>query len=170
MKKKKKVYIAGPDVFELDAKSKGKILTDYADNLGLIGLFPLDNSVNVNEDNADKKIFLLNLDLLSDADFVIANLNNFRGLEPDSGTVWEVAYAIAKGKSVIGYVDSEKSILDKVMDSQVVSIVDGLHLDKNNRIIENFGNKLNLMLEHSLTKLIVGNAKDALDYVANSLK
>ena len=48
-------------------------------------------------------IFTSNVAKLSEADGVIANLAPFRGHEPDSGTVFEVGYAIARGIPVIGY-------------------------------------------------------------------
>lgn len=44
-----------------------------------------------------------NIARLDSADGVIANLRDFRGTEPDAGTVFEVGYAHARGIPVIGY-------------------------------------------------------------------
>lgn len=35
------------------------------------------------------------------ADIVMANVQDFRGHEPDSGTVFEIGYAIGRGKAVL---------------------------------------------------------------------
>lgn len=164
-----KVYIAGPDVFEIDAIARGQRFSNHAAKRGLKGMYPLDNLIDLDDPEASLKIYQANLDLLNSADYVIANLNNFRGCEPDSGTVWEVAYAIGKGKPVIGYVYNEKTLLEKVQETQDVKLKDGMYFDNEGKIIENFGNKLNLMLEHSLTNIVIGSAEDALDYIANEL-
>ena len=44
---------------------------------------------------------MANLEAIRAADFVMANLNDFRGPgEPDSGTAFEVGFAAALGKPV----------------------------------------------------------------------
>lgn len=161
----KKVYLAGPDVFEKNSIELGKKYVQYAQSIGLVGLYPLDNKIDFNQPNSDVEIYQLNKSLLESADYVVANLNDFRGAEPDSGTVWEIAYAIGIGKKVIGYVNNSKTMLERISETEKVTLKDNVHYDKDEKVIENFGNSLNLMLQHSITQLVVGDITKALDAV-----
>jgi len=80
-------------------------------------LFPFDNEVDIGKSvNPSLEIFLGNRDLIDAADMVIANLNPFRGnIEPDSGTVWEVGYAIGRGKPVVGYLASSETMQERIL-------------------------------------------------------
>ena len=89
--------------------------------------------------------------MIRSADAVLANLNAFRGIEPDSGTCFEVGFATALGKTVIGYLADGRLHKDKVGhdDGEIPLAADGLR-------VENFGLPLNLMLASSC-RLIVGD-------------
>ena len=87
----KKIYLAGFDVFAPDARQRGAQMKMLCAGRGCIGLYPLDNEAACAAD-----IFAGNCGLIDQADAVIANLNPFRGQEPDSGTCFEVGYAFAK--------------------------------------------------------------------------
>ena len=89
----KKIYLAGFDVFAPDAKQRGAKMKMLCAEHGFIGLYPFDNEA----DNAPD-IFAGNCGLIDQADIVIANLNPFRGDEPDCGTCFEVGYALPKAK------------------------------------------------------------------------
>ena len=104
----KKVYLAGFDVFAPDAKQRGVKMKMLCAGRGLIGLYPLDH-----EADGAEAIFRGNCGLIDQADAVIANLNAFRGREPDSGTCFEVGYAFAKGKKVYGYVSDARTMREK---------------------------------------------------------
>ncbi len=126
----KKIYLAGFDVFAPDAVQRGAKMKLMCAEKGVIGLYPLDNEA----DNA-ADIFAGNCGLIDKADIVIANLNPFRGNEPDSGTCFEVGYAFARGKTVYGYVSDARTLREKLGE-----------LDQNGFSVENFGLPLNLML------------------------
>jgi len=112
--KKLKIYIAGPDVFELDAKKIGRRLCLLCEDYGFLGFYPLDNEIQASAPNKmAKDIFCANKKMIDDCDIVIANLNPFRGKEADSGTVWEVGYAVALGKQVYGYMSDTESYASK---------------------------------------------------------
>lgn len=100
-----KVYLAGFDVFKPDAASVFALLCSEAIRLQLIPLAPLDSEPlpAVQGEQLARIIFTSNVAKLSEVDGVIANLAPFRGHEPDSGTVFEVGYVIARGIPVIGY-------------------------------------------------------------------
>lgn len=141
MTSRKKVYLAGPDVFLPESVEAGELLKSICGDYGMIGLYPLDNQVpelKSPEDTA-RWISAANIDLIKEADYVIANLNAFRGLEPDSGTCVEVGIAIALNKPVFAYFADHRPMIDKVP-------VDENKLDDQGMYVENFNLPLNLML------------------------
>lgn len=154
-----KIYLAGPDVFRPDAIEYGKTLSDMVRNAGHIPLFPSDNKFPENSPDLSKQIFDANVNMIKDCDVVLANLDDFRGDEPDSGTAWEVGFAHALGKRIIGYRKDSKSMLEKIADGK------NIDRDENGMIIEDFGFPLNLMLVHSMDYLVIGEFKDALEYL-----
>jgi len=76
----KKIYLAGPDVFEPDAISIGEKLKKLASEYGFIGLFPLDNIISTQGAPYEvaRAIRDANIKLIESADIVMANLNPFR--------------------------------------------------------------------------------------------
>ena len=145
-----KVYLAGPDVFYPDALARGHQMRVICAAYGFVGVYPLDTPIDATLPDASKAIFKANRELIDGADAVLANLRDFRGFEPDSGTVWEVAYALAKGKTVIGYLPTAASILQRMGNIPQ----DGV--DEAGCTVENFGLPLNLMLAHSLSAIAYG--------------
>ena len=144
-----RVYLAGPDVFYPDAPVRGQRMKALCAQQGWDGLFPLDAPL----DPAlapSRAIFEANRQLIRQADAVVANLRDFRGFEPDSGTVWEVSFALALGKPVVGYLPSAASLLAR-MNGHTRN-----GLDHEGCAVEDFGLPLNLMLAHSLHALVHG--------------
>lgn len=141
----KKIYLAGFDVFAPDAVQRGAKMKMMCAEKGFIGCYPFDNEAEGAQD-----IFAGNCRLIDEADIVIANLNPFRGKEPDSGTCFEVGYAHAKGKTVYGYVSDARTMREKLGEA-----------DENGFSVENFGMPLNLML-CCAAKIVVGDFADAL--------
>jgi len=139
----KKIYIAGFDVFKPNSKEIGKKYKNICEKYDFIGLYPLDNEIDINwnKDVAREFIFKKNIELIEMCDIVIANGNPFRGDELDSGTAFEIGYAKALKKEVIIYMDDTSDYIEKVEfkdneDSQY---------DKSGMSIENLGFPLNLM-------------------------
>lgn len=150
----KKIYLAGPDVFEKDALQIGDTLKALCNEYGFEGLFPLDNVLEAqNPKELAKQIREANIKLIQQADIVMANLNPFRGLEPDSGTVYEVGFAEALGKPVFGYASDLRTMKERIVEAQKLSNTDQYCLE--GMLIEDFELSHNLMLTHSLV------AKDA---------
>ena len=48
------------------------------------------------------------------SDYVVANVNCFRGGEPDSGTCFEIGYAHALGKKIYGDPDDTRTMMEKI--------------------------------------------------------
>ncbi len=156
----KKVYLAGPDVFRPEAKEIGCDLKALCQRFGLMGLYPLDNDAPGFENPQDIANWIANanMDLIRQADYVVANLNPFRGLEPDSGTVFEVGMAVALGKPVFAYLSDLRPMNEKVP-------MDADRLDADGNHVENFDLPLNLMIACTTTG-IHADAESALRAVA----
>ena len=89
-----KIYLAGPDVFRPDVMAWAESAREICRRYGYEALLPIDHGETLPE-----KIFQANIDLISKAQIVVANLDPFRGPEPDSGTAFELGYALALGKN-----------------------------------------------------------------------
>lgn len=160
----KKIYIAGPDVFEKDAKDIGIKLKKLCLEYGFEGLYPLDNEIIfTTKINTAKVIFDENIKLIKEADIVIANLNEFRGKEADSGTVWECGYATALGKEVYAYMENNDTYINRFTESEkIFDETLNLITDCNHKIIEDFDLPINLMLGCSIKKIYKGSFEDVL--------
>jgi nucleoside 2-deoxyribosyltransferase len=156
----KKIYLAGFDVFRQDAAAHGKHLKACCAQAGFTGLYPLDDAIpaGLSGAAAAQWIYEANIDLIRQADLLIANLNNFRGAEPDSGTCFEIGFATALNKPVWGYMDHADSLLEQIAHTLAA---DGSHLDAEGYVVENFGLPRNLMLSCS-GKIIRGSFQDCL--------
>lgn len=157
-----KIYLAGPDVFEPDAIEIGAALKKLCREFGFEGLFPLDNTIADGDTpyHTAKAIREANIRLLESSDIVLANLNPFRGVEPDSGTVYEVGYAAALKKKVYGYAADRRAMIERIRDVQKLD--SDAALCKDGMIIEDFGMSHNLML---LDVVVADDAKAALEYI-----
>ena len=156
-----KIYIAGPDVFEKDSIEIGKKLVKLCQDYGYEGLYPLDNVVDFSQEKKKiaKDIYDANVAMIDRCDIVIANLNKFRGLEPDSGTVWECGYAHAKGKKVYAYMDDTSEYINHFPQKKEI---DGIFYDEEDKVIEDFAHPLNLMISCSVEDIVEGSFEDVL--------
>lgn len=150
-----KLYLAGPDVFRPDARGWTGRVRKLCQVAGHEALIPVDDDVPATAE----AIFRGNLQCIAGADAVLANLNPFRGDEPDSGTCVEVGYALALGKIVIGYADDLRPLRERLNAGGPDG--DGHYFDVAGRIVEDFGLPLNLMLAVPLP-LVQGSVADAL--------
>lgn len=152
------IYLAGPDVFRPDALIWAESARALIAHHGHAALIPLDT-----EEATAEGIFTANLALISEADLVIANLNPFRGQEPDSGTAFEVGCAIALGKRVIAYMSDTRAQLEKLADHYGCALATKHErvVDPDGMAIEAFGLPLNLMLAIPC-EIVQGNLEDAL--------
>jgi nucleoside 2-deoxyribosyltransferase len=155
-----RVYLAGPDVFFPDCVEIFKMLKALCSQLGLVGVAPTDapvpqgpsQSAAADGDARAQAIYEGNIALIRDVDGVIANLQAFRGLEPDSGTVFEVGFAIALGKPVVGYGVGAGTYADRVAASlDCVTDEGGRVKERASGVtVEGLGQRLNLMLSRSI--------------------
>ena len=111
----KRVYLAGPDVFFKDPVAIGERLKGLCAAYGLEGVFPLDAAVDttLSPRKVATQIFEGNRNLIDSCDGVLAHLVPFRGPSADVGTVWELGYALGRGKKVAGYTGNLNLYHDK---------------------------------------------------------
>lgn len=156
---KQSIYIAGPDVFRRDAISIGEAKKKLCQEHGYIGLFPLDNVLNLDGMAPYQQglaIYQANIELMKSSDIIIANMTPFRGPGMDQGTSYEMGYLAALGKPIYAY------SLDTALYANRVPNQDGW--DSDNLQVETFDMADNLMLigaiEQSGGKLIIQHGKD----------
>ena len=158
-----RIYLAGPEVFRPDAVAHGEALKALCAHQGCEGLFPLDNAIPAELTEPREQatwIYRANLALIEQADGVLASLDFFRGAEPDSGTCFEVGYAVALGKPVVGYVPESGSLAERIRVRHPEWLGKGL-LDRDGWTLEEFGLPLNLMLAVPAS-IVVGGPEVAL--------
>jgi nucleoside 2-deoxyribosyltransferase len=157
------LYLAGPDVFRPDAAEHGRLLVALCAEYGFSGLFPLDNTLppELPPQELARRIYQGNIARIEACDAVLANLDFFRGAEPDSGTCFEVGYAVARGKPVVGYVPERGSFAERIRRRHPQSVGAG-SLDAQGWQLEEFGLPLNLMLSVPC-RVVVGDARAALE-------
>ena len=156
-----KLYLAGPDLFRPDVLEWAERVALLCRREGHEALIPLDGARTEAGD-----IYRNNLRLIGEADAVVANLNPFRGSEPDSGTCVEIGYALALGKPVIGYAESLAPMRDRLHAAGPGA--DGCYRDAAGWAVENYGLALNLMLSVPV-QLEQGGIEDALKALTRKL-
>lgn len=136
-----KVYLAGFDVFRPDAIEHGNYLKTLCASVGMEGVYPLDNAVpeGLSGPEAARWICMQNMQMLSSADAVLANLGAFRGVEPDSGTVFEMGAAVAMGIPVWAYFPEMQPMRQQIRTNHKGRCREGF-------VVEDFGLPKNLML------------------------
>lgn len=161
----KSIYLAGFDVFRPDARLWGDTLKDLCSKYGFVGLYPLDNEAprNLNGPELALWIYRANIDLIQQADLVAANVNAFRGAEPDSGTAFEVGYAVALGKPVWVYTDEGRPLVKQVPSIRAPG--SSVYTDTQGYTVEDFGLNLNLMIACS-AQVVIGSVEDCLSEMA----
>lgn len=151
-----KVYFAGPDVFFRDGAAIFQRLKTSCTALGMAGMEPFDGQLDIaageTPDAFARRIYEGNVARIRACDGVIANLGPFRGLEPDSGTVFEVGFAIALGKPVVGYHVSHEPYAARVARQMTCTTdADGTVREAGNgSMVEGLGQRINLMLSQSI--------------------
>ena len=145
-----RIYVAGFDVFYPDWKEKRYFV--YQELCSKYGFEMQAQKAAADEGKTlGERIFLKNIHYLDNCEYVVANLNTFRGMEPDSGTCFEIGYAYALGKKIYGYLDDGRTMLEKVGD----------RTDANGFTVEDFDLPVNLMLGCSMT-VVTGDLEHCL--------
>ena len=148
-----RIYVAGFDVFYPDWLEKR-----YLEYRALCAGYGFEMQAQKAAPDAGKtlgeQIFFKNIHCIEIRGYVVANVNCFRGGEPDSGTCFEIGYAYALGKKIYGYLDDTRTMMEKI----------GGETDQDGFLVENFDLPVNLMLGCSM-KLIQGDLEHCLQEI-----
>jgi nucleoside 2-deoxyribosyltransferase len=156
-----RVYLAGFDVFQRDAREHGARLVAACAEYGFEGVYPLDAQAPADLDGPRQAawIYRANIDAIRSADIVMANVNDFRGPgEPDSGTAFEIGYAAALGKEIWAYTSDAGTLIERVPSTP----------DPQGRVcergylVEDFGLGKNLMIACA-ARVVQGDARACLE-------
>lgn len=150
---KPKVYLAGPQIFRIDASEHGEYLKRLCSEHGVEGLYPLDNEVAPGP-NAAREVYEGDVAMVKECDLVLANISRFRGPSCDVGTAIEIGMAHALGKPVIAYGEDGLTYNEAVYHY-------GMNDDMN---VEDLGLSDNLMVICSCEQ-VFKTLEDALKYI-----
>ncbi|MEL4305595.1 nucleoside 2-deoxyribosyltransferase domain-containing protein [Methanococcoides sp. LMO-2] len=98
----KKIYLAAP-LFSVAEQEFNKKLENALEDLGFSVFVPQEDSNDTEaarEEMDSNNIFKLNVEAIDTCDILVAVLDG--GTDVDSGTAWEIGYAYAKEKTVVG--------------------------------------------------------------------
>ena len=149
MSARRKIYLAGPEVFLADAKACCRRQSELCAEHGFEGLTPFDNEAASMPANRDLSIYRANIAMLLRADCGIFNLTPFRGPHADVGTVFELGLLTGLGKPVFGYSNEEDSLLDRLKRDGLAAFDEASQQwrDASGMAIEDFGGADNLMID-----------------------
>lgn len=158
--KQKTIYLAGPDVFKPDFVDVRDQLKTMCRVAGFIPFSPADGDpIICDASDLSKQIYLQNIRHIEAADIVMANVQDFRGHEPDSGTVFEIGYAIGRGKRVWCYNVPAISLIEQID-------CDHERKDGDGYTVEDFGWSRNLMLVHAC-HFVAGDAQTCIQAISS---
>ncbi|NUQ66009.1 MAG: nucleoside 2-deoxyribosyltransferase [Pirellulales bacterium] len=103
---RKRVYLAGPEVFLRNAESVFRAKREICQRYGFRGVSPLESHLDsepLPQKELGWRISRSNEFCMRSCDLVIANLTPFRSPSADPGTAYELGFMRALGKPVLGY-------------------------------------------------------------------
>jgi nucleoside 2-deoxyribosyltransferase len=139
MNRKKRIYLAGP-LFSHAELEYNRKLRDLLLNKDFSVFLPqedAEDTTNEREKQNQECIFKKCVESVDSSDIVVAVLD---GVDVDSGTAWEIGYAYAKEKPVIGLRTDFRSLSDGIVNLMVEMAIVALARDEDEllKIIEKF--------------------------------
>jgi len=148
---KVKAYLAGPDVFLLDAPAHARRKVEICARHGIEGRPPLNEDLasleGMSHAEAWRTIYRKDVAMMEACDIVIANLTPFRGASADGGTLVEIGWFLGRGRPVFGYSNSATPFGTRcrAQSAALPDPIPGLS-------VETFGLPDNLMVEGTLVE------------------
>ena len=140
------VYLADFEMFLPTADQTVKYWKETCDKYGLIGVFPGDGDKVEPGEDLFKRIFEHDTGWMRKCDVCFAQLDDWRGHEPDSGTLFEIGYYVALGMPSYGFYTGGKKLVERDIPKHEE---DGVLYDEKGYLIEDkgsaFDNILNLI-------------------------
>jgi nucleoside 2-deoxyribosyltransferase len=133
------IYIAGPECFYVNGYDSLGAMRKESEYYGCKVTLPNDNPLNLDHEdlrkNADE-IFVNCANSMNQSTAIIADLETFRGCEPDGGSIYEIGMAYARGIRCYGYTRDLRNMVHKyplaVLKDGVVYDHDGRELPYQN--------------------------------------
>lgn len=113
MAKKEWIYIAGPECFYQGGTEMLAAMRKRAESLGFGVTLPNDHPLDMSSENLQdhaQSIFKDLKEIMLDTTVIIADLEAYRGSEADSGTIYEIGMAYAKGARCYGYTRDKRPL------------------------------------------------------------
>ncbi|MBQ8605046.1 MAG: nucleoside 2-deoxyribosyltransferase [Oscillospiraceae bacterium] len=164
-----KAYLAGTEIFYPDSEETQEKYHALCEKYGIIGFYPSDAAPDDEFREYEKKentlhemevqMFTHDLNHIKRTDIIIANLNDYRGNEPDSGTAVECGIAWGMGHRCFAFIDDARPMKQRFKGVTKVND-EGVLCDKDYYTIEDFDMPLNLMF--SDFTVFEGGFEDAL--------
>jgi len=142
------VYLADFEMFLPTCEETVRYWKKTCDRYGLIGLFPGEGDPVEPGDNYWQRVFQHDVNWMEYSDMCIAQLDDWRGHEPDSGTLFELGYFVAKGLPSYGFYTGGKKLIEREIPKTEEE--DGWY-DENGYLIEDKGSCFDNIL--SLVKI-----------------
>lgn len=117
---KEALYIAGPECFYTYGYDALGAMRARAEALGFGVTLPNDDPLDMSNEKLQKRAdsIFANLEkVMLQTTAIIADLEAYRGAEPDSGTIFEIGMAYAKGAKCYGYTRDKRSFGSKNLNS-----------------------------------------------------
>lgn len=166
---KEALYIAGPQCFYTHGYDTLGAMKARALALGFGVTLPNTDPLDLENPNLQKRadsIFDNLKEVMLKTTAIVADLEAYRGAEPDSGTIYEIGMAYAKGAKCYGYTRDKRSFGTKNLNSFL----------KNGKITDEFSNcEMYQMLPFSpsiigSTKIIEGDYDDCLKMLITDIE
>lgn len=146
--RKPKAYLADFEMFLPTCDETVKYWKSVCDRYGIIGYFPGDGGPLEPGPDYFRRVFESDCHGMEICDMCIAQLDDWRGNEPDSGTLFELGYFVGKGQPAYGFYTGGKKLIEREI---AVSQEDGVFYDKDGYLLEDKGSAFDNIL--SLVKI-----------------
>jgi len=166
------IYLAGPERYDPDAAERYRKMKQICEGYGYDVLTPIDRARNetvVIEGNPFQRAaiqFYRYTQHVRDCDIILANLNDFRGYEPNNDVSFECGMGYQLGKKLIGYMDSTTIMKKRIPNYGA----EREYRDECGRNAENFDYPINLMFSGSMPILEASCFEDVMRQAADLLE
>ena len=153
-------YLAGFEMFYPDGKERGEAWKATAAKYGIIGYFPTDEApqdqypeYEPKDDSTAEKLkkgFLHDVNHMRRSDIIIAQLEDWRGAEPDSGTAFEAGMCYGLGYPCYYFMSDSRPLIERISCHKGE---DGLYRDVEGYVVENFGYPVASRLGSTMTAI-----------------
>ena len=110
------VYLADFEMFLPTCPETVAYWKKTCDRYGLIGLFPGEGDPVLPGEDFWRRVFEHDVNYMKQSDMCIAQLDDWRGHEPDSGTAFELGYFVAKGMPSYGFYGGNKPLKERTIE------------------------------------------------------